>query len=62
MRKLGTFSGLMILLFIIIAMRYYPDDSTKVLLSFGAMFITVAMIVTKLRPGKQKTKGYVLRG
>jgi hypothetical protein len=62
MRKLGAISGIMILLFLISAMGHYENDSTRRLIALGAVFVGVAMIVIKLRPGKQKTKGYILRG
>jgi hypothetical protein len=64
MRKLGTISGLMILIFLVTAMSHYKDDLTRYLIAIGTVVVAVCLIIIKIpKPGsKQKKKGYILRG
>jgi hypothetical protein len=64
MRKLGTISGLMIILFLITSMAHYTDDLTRWFIAIGTVTVAVCLIVIKIpRPGtKEKKKGYILRG
>lgn len=63
MRKLTTVPALLIIIFLVNCIEKYPDDLTKLLIAWATLFMAFVLVVTKIKPGgKQKTKGYILRG
>lgn len=61
MRKLTTVPTLLIIIFLVNCIEKYPDDKLKI--AWATLFMAFCLIVTKIKPsGKQKTKGYILRG